>query len=581
MPTISATWLVAVFTILPSLFLPGCITYILLSQFTHTPQYLAIIASLLAFPLSILLRNLLQVLSIRQRAFKLGAQVPPSVFDPTFVGYYTVKKMKEEDDGHPGQAVGELFEKYGYTFNIQRLGGEIMTLTAEPDHLKAILATQFDNFVLGEARYRAFHPFLGDGVFTSDGEMWKMHRGATRPYFSKDRISHLENFDKHAELAITIAHERLRQDVPIDFQDLAGRFTLDSATQFLFGYDVQSLDAGLPFPPNTHVSSSLTNPINPEHPSNTFVNAFTKGLLLTGQRGSRGKFAPLFDIFGNPQVEMRNIIDPYVDIIIRKVKERKDVGKVDEQDDTLLEHLVGFIEDPKILRDEILNLLVAGRDTTAALLTFSVYALTQYPGVLARLRQEVLEQVGGIGEKPNVEVIKGMKYLRAFLNETLRLYPIVPANSRQAKSDTVIKSSNPYVPDYFVAGGSRVGYNVLLMQRRKDLWGEDAEVFDPDRFMDWRLSKYLTPNPFIFLPFNAGPRICLGQQFAYTEASYFLIKLLQHFDTFELTLPNPAHGAQGLPGRMGQEKIAFGEHLTLYAQGGLWVKMKDSTSVSD
>jgi hypothetical protein len=102
MPTISATWLVAVFTILPSLFLPGCITYILLSQFTHTPQYLAIIASLLAFPLSILLRNLLQVLSIRQRAFKLGAQVPPSVFDPTFVGYYTVKKMKEEDDGHPG-----------------------------------------------------------------------------------------------------------------------------------------------------------------------------------------------------------------------------------------------------------------------------------------------------------------------------------------------------------------------------------------------------------------------------------------------------------------------------------------------
>jgi len=56
-----------------------------------------------------------------------------------------------------------------------------------------------------------------------------------------------------------------------------------------------------------------------------------------------------------------------------------------------------------------------------------------------------------------------------------------------------------------------------------------ALEFDPDRFLDFRLHKYLTPNPFIFVPFNAGPRICLGQQFAYNEASFFLVKLLQNF----------------------------------------------------
>ena len=57
-----------------------------------------------------------------------------------------------------------------------------------------------------------------------------------------------------------------------------------------------------------------------------------------------------------------------------------------------------------------------------------------------------------------------------------------------------------------------IGYSVFFMHRRKDLWGPDAEEFDPDRFLDERVKTYLTPNPFIFLPFNAGPRICLGQQ---------------------------------------------------------------------
>jgi hypothetical protein len=93
-----------------------------------------------------------------------------------------------------------------------------------------------------------------------------------------------------------------------------------------------------------------------------------------------------------------------------------------------------------------------------------------------------------------------------------------------------------------------------MMHRRTDLWGPDgavksivtlavvlistftAHIFDPDRFLDSRLHTYLTPNPFIFLPFNAGPRICLGQQFAYNEVSYMLIRLLQSFDSVEIAL---------------------------------------------
>ena len=97
-----------------------------------------------------------------------------------------------------------------------------------------------------------------------------------------------------------------------------------------------------------------------------------------------------------------------------------------------------------------------------------------------------------------------------------------------------------------------------------------AEEFDPDRFLDARLHKYLTPNPFIFLPFNAGPRICLGQQFAYNEMSFFIIRLLQNFEAIDFDLDSqppeshvPVHWA-GMPGRKGVEKFWPKAHLTVY-----------------
>lgn len=104
-----------------------------------------------------------------------------------------------------------------------------------------------------------------------------------------------------------------------------------------------------------------------------------------------------------------------------------------------------------------------------------------------------------------------------------------------------------------------------------------ADAFDPDRFLDARLHTYLTPNPFIFLPFNAGPRICLGQQFAYNEMSFFLVRLLQAFDA--VALAPAAHPPadrvppawRGAPGRKGVERMWPKAHLTLYSKvRGVW-----------
>ncbi|KAG7440384.1 uncharacterized protein BT62DRAFT_910706 [Guyanagaster necrorhizus] len=130
--------------------------------------------------------------------------------------------------------------------------------------------------------------------------------------------------------------------------------------------------------------------------------------------------------------------------------------------------------------------------------------------------------------------------------------------------------------------------SVFLMHRRTDLWGPDALIlsfleFGPDRFLDSRLYKYLTPNPYIFAPFGAGPRICLGQQFTCNEASYYLIRLLQTFFSFSLALD--AQPAEDIPPKTwtrapgtseGRDRIMLGTHVLLYAKGDLWVRMEEA-----
>lgn len=215
--------------------------------------------------------------------------------------------------------------------------------------------------------------------------------------------------------------------------------------------------------------------------------------------------------------------------------------------------------------------------------------LAEHPDVLRRLREEILTKVGS-NRRPTYEDIKDMRYLRAVINETLRLYPAVPFNLRMSKeSPTTWSAIKPGKKPFYIPANTRIVYSVFVMHRRLDLWGPDALEFDPDRFLDERLQKYLIPNPFIFLPFNAGPRICLGQQFAYNESSFFLIRLLQNFSIVSLSEESqppdsraPRVWKSSLEGgRKSKEKIKPKSHLTMYLQGGLWVKMEEAVSTTD
>ncbi|KIJ64222.1 hypothetical protein HYDPIDRAFT_40451 [Hydnomerulius pinastri MD-312] len=480
-----------------------------------------------------------------------------------------------------GAAILEQMDIHGPVVNLRFIWEDII-VTTEPQHIKAILATDFNNYVKGDKFKETANSVLGTGVFNSDGDVWKLHRTMTRPFFNIDRISHFEIFDRHAETAVALMKERFRSGLAVDFQDLISRFTLDSATEFLFGHCVDTLASGIPYPHN--LSKPGRVPTEP-NTAQDFANAFTQAQHWMAKRNMIGQTWPLTEVLEDrtrkPMEIVNTFLEPILKDAIEKHKASEGLEKKPEEteDETLLDHLIQLTTDVKVLRDETLNILLAGRDTTASTLTSAIYLLAMHPEALLRLREEILEKVGPT-RRPSYDDIREMKYLRAVLNETLRLFPAVPFNVRESVNDTTWSSPNPDEKPLFLPSGTTVTYSVLLMHRRKDLWGPDALEFDPDRFIDHRLRKYLTPNPFIFLPFNAGPRICLGQQFAYNEMSFMMIRLLQNFSSITLSPESqdpstrpPAAWANG-EGRQAIERFHPRNHLTLYAKGGMWVNME-------
>ncbi|KAI0073816.1 cytochrome P450 [Panus rudis PR-1116 ss-1] len=553
------------------------------------PTWAVVATYVLSFPLLVVAADFLKYRRNERNAAARNAVLPKRVKAKLPGGLDLLSRMQKN---FHTRFLGSIFydwaHEYGYTFNF-RLLGEDRIFTAEPEHIKMILATEFNNYEKGPLFRFQMDTLLGTGVFNSDGDMWKFHRSMTRPFFSKDRISHFDIFDRHAEDALNQLRERMKEGQAIDWQDLVSRFTLDSATEFLFGQDVRSLSARLPYPSTSPLSRI------PEEPSlaNDFSKAFLEAQLNSSSRSRKTAAWPVTEIFSDSVAGPMKVIDSFIDPILKDALEKKAAGgggggvgekdvKSVAEDETLLGHLVKLTDDPKILKDETLNILLAGRDTTAATLTFAIYKLSEHPDILHRLREEILSKVGS-SRRPTYDDIREMKYLRAFINEVLRLYPAVPFNVRFSINDS-IWPSKPGLPPYYIPPRTRCVYSVAVMHRRKDLWGPDALEFDPDRFLDERCSKYLTPNPFIFLPFNAGPRICLGQQFAYNETSFMLIRLLQQFSSIELvqqvhpeSIPPPGYSeSKGSNGK--DDKIWLMNHLTSCVKGGLWVKMSEATA---
>lgn len=232
----------------------------------------------------------------------------------------------------------------------------------------------------------------------------------------------------------------VKQDKAADshetWKDLISRFTLDSATEFLFGSCVHSLHSDLPYP---HTSSSPYKQRGGElSKAEAFAKAFQAAQDVIGTRARVGSVWPLMEFLGDKSAEHMRIVDDYLFPILQNAIERNKQDQVSGildkenpdgvvEDETLLDHLVKFTSDPVVLHDEILNIMIAGRDTTAITLTALIYLLTQHPETLQRLRKEIL-QVVGPSRRPTYDDIREMKFLRAVINGVhLSLLNYLPA----------------------------------------------------------------------------------------------------------------------------------------------------------
>lgn len=240
---------------------------------------------------------------------------------------------------------------------------------------------------------------------------------------------------------------------------------------------------------------------------------------------------------------MDEFIQPYIETVLSLSSDELE-HKLSKRE-TFLDALARFTRDRQVLRDQLVAVLLAGRDTTAGTLSFCLFELSRHPDVVTKLREEIRTRlgIGATGQKPTYQDLKEMKFLNAVINETMRLYPVVPFNVRYSLRDTTLPRGGG--PDgrepVGVRANTRVIYSTMLMQRDPDLYGDPnaKNYFDPGKWIPERWVSSWSPRPWQFIPFNGGPRICIGQQFATIEMGYTIIRILQ---AYERIVALPASG---------------------------------------
>jgi cytochrome P450 len=368
------------------------------------------------------------------------------------------------------------------TFRASVLGTATI-FTADEKNIQAILATQFKDFDIGPVRRANFSPLLGNGIFTQDGVSWQHSRAIIRPQFARDQVSNLDLEENHIQNLIQVLSPVTGQWTnQLDLQELFFRLTLDTATEFLFGYSVNSQLDDIP----------TLAPVKPDNLSvdeKAFAVAFDQGAATLSRRL---RFKDKYWMF-HPKAftaackTCHEFIDVFVQLELAKRTQAKsnESGHSSEKY-IFLEALAAETQDPLELRSQLLHILLAGRDTTASLLSWLFFSLARDPVRYDKLRRIVLEEFGSYASPTNITFVtlKECKYLNYCLNEALRLYPVVPLNTRQANKDTTLPrgGGKDGKSRIFIPKGMQVDYSVHVMHHRPDIWGPNVEEFSPERW---------------------------------------------------------------------------------------------------
>lgn len=392
------------------------------------------------------------------------------------------------------------------------IGSNRIVMTEDPEIAKTCLSTSFKDYDIGQ-RKDALSPLLKNGIFTQNGEPWKHSRAMIRPLFAKEQLSQLHVIDARFEVLLDKVRDNVRLDQqPFDILPLLQCFTMDTITEYLFGESVNSLKDPL-------IPAHSDRPVQPAE----FSDSFSKHVVpFLSKRLSAGKLNWIVD--GFTFRKHVNICHRFIDYYVERAIDNAKQGKQDPDRFIFVQELAKETSDAVFIRQQATSVLFAGRGTTALLLSYSLYRLGINKDIFAKLKQVVLEEFGRDKANITYEALRRCTYLNYFINEVLRLNPIVPFNVKRAIKDTVLPRGGGEfgTEPCLLQKGDAVMVFTFGMLRSRALWGEDAREFKPDRWADGRRG-------WDYIPFGGGPRICVGQQFALTEGAYCLVRMMQEF----------------------------------------------------
>ena len=380
------------------------------------------------------------------------------------------------------------------------LGRSILGLRGaahDPAAVRRIFLDNVANYRKDDLQLSILRPGLGDGLLTSDGEHWRQQRRSIAPVFSP---RHVVDFGPAMQEAARTTVERLsrRGDGAVtDVGELASRMTLEVLERTLFsqglGRDASAFQRAV---------SSYFDTFGRVDP----LDLLRAPSFLPRIGRLRGRAALTF-------------FDSAVDAIIDGRKALLDRGAVPPPD--LLTLLLGA-RDPETglgmrdadIRANIVTFINAGHETTANALTWTLYLLSQ----ASEWRDRAEADADQAFDPQRPAALERCETLRAVFEEALRLYPPAAILSRQAIADDELLGVS-------IPAGAVIVVSPYVLHRRRGLW-DDPDAFDPSRFLTCRRERI---DRFAYIPFGAGPRVCIGMSFAIQEGIILLANLLRAF----------------------------------------------------
>ncbi|GFP95752.1 protein lutein deficient 5 chloroplastic [Phtheirospermum japonicum] len=409
----------------------------------------------------------------------------------------------------------ELFTTYGGIFRLT-FGPKSFLIVSDPSIAKHILKENpkaYSKGILAEI----LDFVMGKGLIPADGEIWRVRRRAIVPALHQKFVAAMFSLFGEATDRLCKKLDAAASDgEDVEMESLFSRLTLDVIGKAVFNYDFDSLNV------DTGIVGAVYTVLREAEDRSVAPIPFWE--------------IPIWkDI--SPKLKKVNaalkLVNETLDDLIAICKKMVDEEELqfheeymNEQDPSILHFLLASGDDvsSKQLRDDLMTLLIAGHETSAAVLTWTFYLLAKEPIVMAKLQNEVDSVLGD--RFPAIDDMKKLKYT----SRSLRLYPQPPVLIRRSLEDDVLGK-------YPIKSGEDIFISVWNLHRSPNHW-EDVERFNPER---WPLDG---PNPnetnqnFSYLPFGGGPRKCIGDMFALYETAVTVAMLVRRFD-FQMALGAP------------------------------------------